>query len=261
MAKDECDIIELWIKYYGYIFGLNNLYIIDNYSTDGTYEICKKYIDKGIHLTRHNNYLKKGELMTNIKNTSKPYDFFFPVDVDEFLVLYKNENLEDINSIYPYFKYLKSKHNNTLFKTDYIDPIKTTEDTTLKQFTHGSILNYGSMAKTFLKNTKSIDAINIDIGNHINTNDYIKTSLYLIHFSNRSDEQFKKRVRNNISGLGYQFNIQYLNKLINRKGIIGYHHVQSAIDIIKNTTKDFGPVLKKPKDIDISLFLDNLFSL
>ena len=43
MVKDEEDIIEYWINYHGSIFGYRNLYIIDNMSTDGTYEKIMKY--------------------------------------------------------------------------------------------------------------------------------------------------------------------------------------------------------------------------
>ena len=43
MVKDEVDIVEDWLKYHGSIFGYQNLYVIDNFSTDGTYEILLKY--------------------------------------------------------------------------------------------------------------------------------------------------------------------------------------------------------------------------
>ena len=42
MVKDEDDIIDIWIKYHGWLFGYNNLYIVDNFSTDNTYNIIKK---------------------------------------------------------------------------------------------------------------------------------------------------------------------------------------------------------------------------
>ena len=46
MVKDEEDIVKEWVEYYGKIFGYNNLYIIDNYSTDKTYEIFKNMFQK-----------------------------------------------------------------------------------------------------------------------------------------------------------------------------------------------------------------------
>ena len=38
MVKDEVDIIEYWIMYHGKLFGYENLFIVDNMSTDGTFE-------------------------------------------------------------------------------------------------------------------------------------------------------------------------------------------------------------------------------
>ena len=89
MVKDEDDVIEEWIRYYSSLFGYKNLFIIDNNSSDKTYEICEKYLKYGLHLERHDNYKMKGALMTMIKNNN-PSDFFIPVDIDEFIV-YKNK--------------------------------------------------------------------------------------------------------------------------------------------------------------------------
>ena len=64
MVKDEADIVEDWIIYHASIFGYDNIYVIDNYSSDGTYEILQKYVP-GINLYRERDYKKKGEFMTN----------------------------------------------------------------------------------------------------------------------------------------------------------------------------------------------------
>jgi hypothetical protein len=38
IVKDEVDIVDDWLIYHGCMFGWNNIYIIDNYSSDGTWE-------------------------------------------------------------------------------------------------------------------------------------------------------------------------------------------------------------------------------
>jgi len=76
MVKDEGDIVRQWIEYYGKIFSYKNLYIIDNYSSDNTYEICKEYVNKGIHLSRGKMYRHKHKYMTYIKNCIN-HDFFY----------------------------------------------------------------------------------------------------------------------------------------------------------------------------------------
>ena len=43
MVKDEADITDHWINYHGNIFGYNNIFIVDNMSSDGTYELCLRY--------------------------------------------------------------------------------------------------------------------------------------------------------------------------------------------------------------------------
>ena len=39
MVKGEDDIVKDWVLYHGNLFGYKNLYVIDNLSRDGTYEI------------------------------------------------------------------------------------------------------------------------------------------------------------------------------------------------------------------------------
>ena len=55
MVKNENDIIEYWIKYHGKLFGYSNLYIVDNMSNDGTYEIIEFYQNYGVNLFREKN--------------------------------------------------------------------------------------------------------------------------------------------------------------------------------------------------------------
>ena len=38
MVKDEVDVVEDWVLYHGTLFGFTNLYVIDNYSVDGTFQ-------------------------------------------------------------------------------------------------------------------------------------------------------------------------------------------------------------------------------
>ena len=106
MVKDEADIVEYWLIYYGKIFGYNNLFVIDNFSTDGTFEICKRYVGKGVRLYREKDYKLKGEFMTYFKN-NLVFDFFFPVDIDEFIVHIDNNNKLSVQNIIKCFNQLK----------------------------------------------------------------------------------------------------------------------------------------------------------
>ena len=242
MVKDEADVIEEWIQYYSTLFGYESLFIIDNNSSDKTYEICERYVKHGLHLERHDNYKMKGVFMSMIKN-NHPSDFFIPVDIDEFIV-YKNKHGTAVScDVNAYLKTLiQSNPENLIFKMNYILPFKTNDDLPLlKQFTHGEVLEYGNMAKTFIRNNiyKS-SQIQFDHGNHFCTCDYVLSDLYLIHYHKRSDAQHKKKIVNNVLGLGYQMNLAYLNSLSNCSGI---HHVKNAIQMLEHPELDNSPEL------------------
>ena len=254
MVKDEEDIIRQWIEYYGKIFSYENIYIIDNYSTDNTFEICKEYINKGIHLSREKFYIKKHTYMTQIKKRVK-HDFFLPIDIDEFIVYYnKQDNTIECDNIMSYFLKLKNSYaKNALFKMNYIIPILTNNnDILLKQFTHGKICDYGIMAKSFLRNISH--KFVIDHGNHLRYNNYILTDLHLIHYHKREDQQHKAKIKNNILGLGYRMDIDYLKQLLATKPQCpGGHHVKMAIYMLQNPSKSNSPEMCKPSDNDIKL--------
>ena len=59
MVKNEVDIIEYWIKYHGKMVGYENLYIVDNMSNDGTFEVIEFYKNHGVHVYREKDYKQK----------------------------------------------------------------------------------------------------------------------------------------------------------------------------------------------------------
>jgi hypothetical protein len=132
MVKGENDIVKDWVMYHGNLFGYKNLYIIDNFSRDGTYEIIQEFKDL-INIYREPDYKKKGEYMTKlIKHNSYGNDkIAFPIDIDEFIVYYdKDSNSKEISIdkdlINNYIKYdysgapwKKSIINSNIIKYDY----------------------------------------------------------------------------------------------------------------------------------------------
>jgi hypothetical protein len=241
MVKDEDDIVEEWIKYHGKIFGYNNLFIIDNCSTDNTYNICQKFVEKGLNLEVRDNYSKKGDYMTEIKNKNK-CDFFIPLDIDEFIVYYNSKIDFDLIN---HFKNLNlSEPAQNIFKMNYIMPLRTNNNLPIiKQFTHGVISDYGMLAKTFIRNSSSNNII-FDHGNHYFVKDYKLSNFYLIHYHKRSNIQYKKKIINNVLGLNYKVNILYLKLLLQKnKHCNGEHHVRNCIEILENPGKDNSPKL------------------
>jgi hypothetical protein len=243
MVKNEVDIVVDWVFYHGSIFGYSNLYIIDNYSNDGTYEKLVKFKPLGINLIRKTDYAKKGVYMTwYYKNCCDPEDFAYPLDIDEFIVYYdKKKNKISVNrkKILEYFETLP---NSTIYKTAYI---QATPNQDFKEGFNRAVAeckwgfydsNYNVDAKkSFVK--KKLFNGDIDHGNHIPTNNYYLTDLCLVHFHGRNLNQVKKKIYCNVAGFGYPVeNLKELKNLLEHSpNCAANHHVFQQIRILEKT--------------------------
>jgi len=95
MQKDETYLLRPWLAYHGYLFGFENLFLIDNGSTDPEVRATlDEFSGKGVkinweHPTRED-YLAKGELIggtIQALDEKHEYDFLIPLDCDEFILL------------------------------------------------------------------------------------------------------------------------------------------------------------------------------
>ena len=242
IVKDENDIVTDWVFYHGSIFGFQNIYIIDNFSTDGTYEKLLKLKSLGIHITRKDDYSKKGEYMTMYYNKyCDPEDIAYPIDIDEFIVYYDKPNNTISVDKPTILHYLTNLPDAEIYKTNYIQaPPNQDAPNGYKRAAaecnwgfYDS--NYGSNAKSFMK--KKLYRGKIDHGNHIPTNNYLMTNLCLIHFHVRNLEQVKKKIYSNITGFGYPVdNLKELKKILKHNPLCaGNHHIVKQIQILKNT--------------------------
>ena len=239
MVKDEGDIIRDWIMYHGELVGYENIFVIDNYSTDGTYETLLEF-ENQIHLSREKDYKLKGEFMTRlIKQNCKPDDFAFPMDSDEFVVYYDKANND--------FSVDKSRIINCvqdlppaeIYKMNYVcSTIDANSPTGYSratvESTRGVYLDCGKMAKSFFNLTNYASGW-VDHGNHIAYGSHHVTNLCLIHYHCRNLEQMKKKVLNNVSGFGYPTELNELKTLLlNNPCCSGSHHVKFLIRILEN---------------------------
>lgn len=253
MVKGEVDIVEDWVLYHGSIAGFENLFVIDNYSRDGTFkkllELKKQY---NINLMRRVDYKKKGDYMTEMLQKFGNGEIVFPIDIDEFIVYYNDDNTIscDINHI---LNYLETLPELSFYKMNYIQA-KILINKGYKRATveceYGEYDDYKGFSKTFF-NSRLFDGV-IDHGNHYKCNDYFLSNLCLVHFHERNLDQIKKKVYNNVKGLGY--NPFDLNSLLNLKNsgcsLMGFHHVNKQIQILKN---NFQLNIKNIESNDISL--------
>ena len=237
MVKDEVDIVKDWIVYHGSLFGWNNIYILDNYSTDGTYEIIQEFAHLGINIFREDDYRFKGYYMSAlIKEFCQNERFAFPIDIDEFIVYYDTKSKEikiDKKFIINYFNTLPRA---ILYKANYLFPILTSPEGSKRataEIDYASYFDYGIQAKSFM-DPKLFKGI-IDHGNHIPTKDFFLTNIVLIHFHDRNMEQIKKKSINNVTGLGYSTDIKELREKYELTPYCeGNHHIKKLIDIHDN---------------------------
>jgi hypothetical protein len=253
MVKDEADIVNDWIIYHASMFGYDNIYVIDNYSTDGTYELLQKYTP-GINLYRERDYKKKGEYMTHLINTYAKNNIAFPIDIDEFIVYYDNNNISvDKNVLNPYLNNLPKAR---VYKANYIQSLITQDGGYQRATTDANEAYYevlpGNMSKSFV-NTNYYNG-SFDHGNHIPCNDFHLTKICLIHFHHRNLEQMKKKILNNVLGFDYKNDLKSLKDLLNKnQHCNGHHHVTNQIEILENRYKL--PVHNSnPNHININVF-------
>ncbi len=97
MQKDEDDILNEWILYHANLFGLNNLYIIDNNSGLVSKNILDYYHTQGLNVFTRSDYAKKGDYICEmIAEVQNQCDLVIPLDLDEFIGVVNLDNLDPI---------------------------------------------------------------------------------------------------------------------------------------------------------------------
>ena len=101
MQKDEGLLLDAWLRYYGYLFGFENIEVLDNGSRDPlTRSILERFEATGVVVHRQYDTIEhfeaKGGIVAGIIegwDEAGNYDFAVPCDVDEFLVLFTADGL------------------------------------------------------------------------------------------------------------------------------------------------------------------------
>lgn len=113
MQKNEDHCLEPWVKYHGYLFGFENLFLIDHASTSkATCDYLRKIKAASVsikYLGKDANYQNKGEFVAaEIRRIDEMahFDFVFPIDCDEFLFL-RDEDGTPVCSRSKIIKYLE----------------------------------------------------------------------------------------------------------------------------------------------------------
>lgn len=129
MQKNETYLLEAWIKYYAYLFGIENIYILDNGSTkEETKALLASYAQQGCHVVYHYNshddFENKGKIIGNIIkewDEQELYDFVIPIDIDEFIILHKGYPSCNKEKIHYYFQSLIGIQEAFMMQKSYLN--------------------------------------------------------------------------------------------------------------------------------------------
>lgn len=210
MTKNELELLEDWLKYHGYLFGFENIYVLDGSDDDRVFAIYDRYKMEGLNVHYSSNGLNDlakelTELMHAHKGTNT---FLIKLDTDEFLAY--TRNFESI---------LRSRNNikNPEICVDnfsqFFADLPITGQRYKASLTAWSIPRNGAVAnvcrdlieftplqftqiKTFFH---SDSFVSVDLGSHngVSTNNegVIDTALTLIHYHSVSVDDSARRAR------------------------------------------------------------------
>ncbi len=96
MQKDEEDILHEWIIYHSYLFGIENIHLIDNGSGESSLQILEQYKALGLNVYSRPEYSRKGDYICElIKENMNECDYAIPLDIDEFIGVVDLKNMQD----------------------------------------------------------------------------------------------------------------------------------------------------------------------
>lgn len=208
MQKNEIELLKPWFYYHSSIFEASNIYILDNGSTDKAVLSTLKSIEslgaKVIYKYNTNqDFERKGDiiggLITELDNGS--YDFFMPLDCDEFVAVYDQNGNVSCNKLD-----IQSELNNNINSKDTLVISGQLFNCPL----NNKLFHYQETRKTFFtkKSFRSLDlgyhwGKSISLGEH-------KTKITHFHFHNKPFNILLSHAREKLKSRVDSFDPEYL---------------------------------------------------
>jgi len=282
VTKDEYDLIEDFINYNSYLFGVNNVYIIDNGSTHPkVLEVYDKFISKGGTIYKHLDYTNggQGEAFTKFMNIHKnDCKYLFGLDTDEFICLNNQDNYNscDRDTIIKYLENLSgditmlkiSKYFHSVVDIENENYINNKIEYPCRNINYFKIEKGGSWYnKWFFKGNSFISA---GVGNHNGTTLNEKKKLSKIsyyHFNSTGTRRLYERAYNVLLGYHYINHNDTLKEKINilQTNIYssGIHRVKMCLYYFlkEYIIKLYIQYLKRlPSDEELYIYIPNIQS-
>jgi hypothetical protein len=243
VTKDEYDLIEDFIEFYGYIFGYNNLTIIDTGSTNNLvldyYHKIK--CEKNVNIVFENGYEngKQGDHFTkymSIEKSKNSCDFLLGLDTDNFLIL-PNSNVINKEDYINYFKNLSITNNKFLIHAT----LDSVVDLNSKFYVNNKYLRPAKHCETFYKG----GTVHINFyrcknfhktcnGNHsgitIPDQPPLMTDLTMVHYCNTGITRLKERTMNILVHYKY---MNYIHDLNFETTVINYQNICHVVNMLK----------------------------
>jgi hypothetical protein len=225
MVKNEVDIIQDWVLYHASLVGLNNITVLDNESTDGSFQLLKRL---GVQCVSVPDYKQKGRYTTQFIRRFRN-ELVVPLDMDEFLVYYeRGTNILSCDKVAPLLHSLKVA---PVYRMNYVDAMAHKESSRATvEFKRGEYRDYGIQGKCFFHSKVFVGQV--DHGNHYPTPHYVAVPFVLVHYHNRNRAQLVQKTMDNLTGLGYDVNnVTVLQNAITNH-LPGNHHAHARLTML-----------------------------
>ena len=271
MVKNEVDVVALWVHHHASLVGYHNVHVIDNNSTDGTYEVLHALSQTyGVRLSRECKWKNKGVyISTLMRRHVNESDLFIPMDIDEFLaVSHEHEQHISVSHVCSYIDALPLRAG--IYKMHYVVPAIEVDGGYAQAPIEASRARWQSgrpYGKTFLSTSAPAriaasrarssrmhwqqipgspwELPMLDEGFHMR--EYESMALFvrlcLVHYHTRNVEQLKRKTIAGWIGKGHKFDLSdgYLTKL---RAFEGRHYRKTILDMLH------GKPVRVPVDLD-----------
>lgn len=217
-TKNEIDLIEPFLQYYGYLFGFENITVVDNASTyPSVLQVYEKYKLRGVEVINEPasfDYVHR--FMTkHVKDACKKCDWLLTLETDEFLFWIPNmtdaNSVVDSSIVYEYLASLPYEISVLRYKHVMESCVKTTDENyidnhyadpvaQMKYFTNQVFYKNIIRARDFSKVTMWSHEVEMVSGHLV-----ICPVLGLLHYHNTGESMLQLRTQELANGYGFNF--------------------------------------------------------